>query len=64
MGVGIAVSLVVVLLFILASSQIMEYDLVDTLAGAVYAFILALIISFAGVPRLAATIRKKREARV
>ncbi len=55
-------SLVVVLIFYFAASQIGGYDTVDILGGAVYSFILSMIISFSIIPKLVSSLSEKRKA--
>ncbi len=63
MGIGVAISLAVFLLFYLASSQIAGNDMVDTIGGSVYTFVLTLIISLGFVPKLTSAIQKRKTAR-
>lgn len=61
-GIGLAVALIVFVLFYLASSQIVGHAMADTIGGSVYTFVLALIISLGLVPKLTSVLKKRRYA--
>ncbi|MFQ6060324.1 MAG: hypothetical protein ACE5KV_03365 [Thermoplasmata archaeon] len=60
--VAVVLSLIVVLIFYLATVQIGGYETVDILGGAVYTFILSMIVSFSVVPKLSSSLSGRREA--